>query len=199
MSNWRAKVGSQEIPGLIGKFGLGVQNEAGQRLRVLPREHIGHSKCSLPTTQETVLYMDITKWSVPKSDWLYYLYWRWRNSVQSVKTRPGVDCVSDHELLIAKFRLKLNVRNITRPFWYDLNQICYNYTVEVTNRSKGLYLIDKVPEDLRVEVHNAVQDVLIKTIPMKKKWKKGKWLSEEALQIADKWRGAKGGNGEKER
>ena len=68
IGDWNAKIGSQEIPGVTSKFGLGVQNEAGQRLKVLPREHIGHSKCSLPTTQETVLYMDITKWSVPKSD-----------------------------------------------------------------------------------------------------------------------------------
>ena len=60
MSNWRAKVGSQEIPGLIGKFGLGVQNEVGKRLTVLPREHPGHSKCSLPTPQEMALHMDIT-------------------------------------------------------------------------------------------------------------------------------------------
>ena len=66
--DWNAKLGSQEISGITGNYGLGVQNEAGQRLRVLPREHIGHSKCSLPTTQETVLHMDITKWSVPKSD-----------------------------------------------------------------------------------------------------------------------------------
>ena len=120
------------------------------------------------------LHMDITRWSIQNQIDYILCSQRWRSSIQLAKPRLGADCVSDHELLIAKFRLKLNVRNITRPFWYDLNQIYYNYTVEVTNRSKGLYLIDKVPEDLRVEVHNAVQDVLIKTIPMKKKWKKGK-------------------------
>ena len=63
-----AKVGSQETPGVTGKFGLGVQNEAGQRLRVLPREHTGHSKLPLPTTQEKTLHIDITRWSTPKSD-----------------------------------------------------------------------------------------------------------------------------------
>ena len=69
---------------------------------------------------------------------------RWANSIQSAKTRPGVDYGSDHELLIAKFRLKLKkVGKITIPFRYDLNQISYNYTVEVTNRFKGLELIDK--------------------------------------------------------
>ena len=74
---------------------------------------------------------------------------RWRSSIQSEKTRPGVDCGSDHELLIAKFRLKLKkVGKTTRPFKYDLNQIPYDYTVEVTNRFKGLDLIDRVPEEL---------------------------------------------------
>ena len=69
IGDWNAKVGSQEIPGVIGKFGLGVQNEAGQRLtRVLPREHSGHSKHPLPTTQEKTLHMDITRWSTLKSD-----------------------------------------------------------------------------------------------------------------------------------
>ena len=68
IGDWNAKVGSQETLGVTGKFGLGVQNEAGQRLiRVLPREHIGHSKHPLPTTQEKTLHMDITRWSTPKS------------------------------------------------------------------------------------------------------------------------------------
>ena len=69
IGDWNAKVGSQETPGVTGKFGLGVQNEAGQRLnRVLPREHTGHSKHPLPTTQEKTLHMDITRWPKPKSD-----------------------------------------------------------------------------------------------------------------------------------
>jgi len=66
--DWNAKGGSQEIPGVTGKFGLGVQNEAGQRLTVLPREYTGHSKHPLPTTQETTLHVEITRWSIPKSD-----------------------------------------------------------------------------------------------------------------------------------
>ena len=74
LGDWNAKVGSQETPGVTGKFGLGVLNEARQRLiRVLPREHAGHSKHSLPTTQENTLHMDITRWSTLKSDWLYSL------------------------------------------------------------------------------------------------------------------------------
>ena len=75
---------------------------------------------------------------------------KWRSSIQSAKTRPGVDCGSDHELLIAKFRLKLKkVGKTTRPFRYDLNQISYDYTVEVRNRFKGLDLIDRVPDEQR--------------------------------------------------
>ena len=92
----------------------------------------------------------------------------------------------DHELLIAKFRLKLKkVGETTRPFRYDLNQIPYDYTVEMRNGFKGLDLIDRVPEDLWIEVHNIVQKVVIKAIPKKKKCKKTKWFSEEALQIAE--------------
>ena len=68
IGDWNAKLKSQETSGVTGKFGLGVQNEAGQRLIVLPREHTGHSKHPLPKTQEKTLHMDITKWSIPKSD-----------------------------------------------------------------------------------------------------------------------------------
>ena len=78
------------------------------------------------------------------------------------------------------------VGETTRPFRYDLNQIPHDYTVEVTNRFKGLDLIDGVPEELWTKVHDIVQEVMIKTIPMKKKCKMAKWLSEEALQIAEK-------------
>ena len=112
---------------------------------VLPRKSTGHSKHPLPTTQEKTLYRDFTDgqhWNQ-----IDYILWsqRWRSSIQSAKTRLGADCSSDHELLIAKFRLKLKkVGKTTRPFRYDLNQILYDYTVEVTNRFKGLDLIDRV-------------------------------------------------------
>ena len=91
---------------------------------------------------------------------------RWRNSIKSEKTRPGADCGSDHELLIAKFRLKLKkVGKTTRPFRYDLNLFPYDYTVEVTNRSK---VLDRVPEDGLM----FVQEAVMKTIPKKKKCKR---------------------------
>ena len=97
------------------------------------------------------------------------------------------DCGSDHELLITRFRLKLKkVGKTARPFTYDLNQIPYDYTVEVRNRFKGLDLIDRVPDELWDEVSDTVQETGIKTIPMEKKCKKAKWLSGKVLQIAVK-------------
>ena len=119
--------------------------------------------------------------------------------IQLAKTRWGADCGSDHELLIAKFRLKLKkVGKTTRPFRYDLNQIPYDYTVEVRNRLKGLELIDRLPDELWMEVRDIVQETEIKTILKEKKCKKAKWLSGEALQITVK-RGEAKSNGEKER
>ena len=101
------------------------------------------------------------------------------------KTKLGADCGSDHELLIAKFTLKLKkVRETTRPFRYELNHIPYDYTVEVTNRFRGLDLIYRVPEGLWKKVHDIVQEAVIKIILMKKKCKKAKWLCKEALEIA---------------
>ena len=100
---------------------------------------------------------------------------RWKCSIQSAKTRSGADYGSDHELLIAKFRLKFKkVEKTTKPFRYDLNQIPYSHTVEVTSRFKGLDLIDRVPEELWTEVCNIVQKAVIKPIPKKKKCKKAK-------------------------
>ena len=110
---------------------------------MLPRECPGHIKHSLPTTQEMTLHMDITRWSTLKSDYSFWS-WKWKSSIQSAKTRLRADCHSDHELLIAKFRLKLKkVGKTTRPFRYALNQIPYDYTVEVRNRCMGLDLIDQ--------------------------------------------------------
>ena len=114
------------------------------------------------------------------------------------KKRPGADCGSDHELLIAKFRLKLKKVGITtRPFSYELNQIPDENTVDVTKRLKGLDLIDREPNELWMEVRDTVQETGITTIPMEKKCKKAQWLSEEASQIAVK-RKVKS-KGEKER
>ena len=98
---------------------------------------------------------------------------RRRSSRQSAKRRPGADCGSDHELLIAKFRLKLKkVEKTNMTFRYDLNQIPYDYTAEVRNKFKGLDLIDRLSEELWIQVHGIVQETGSKTIPKKKKCKK---------------------------
>ena len=116
--------------------------------RVLPREYTGHRKHPLSITQEKTLHVDITRWSI-SNQIEYILCSQRRSSIQSTETSPGADCDSDHELLIARFIIKLKkVGKTTKPFRYDLNQIPYDYTLEVTNRFKGLDLIDKVPEEL---------------------------------------------------
>ena len=105
--------------------------------------------------------------------------------MQSAKTTPTSDCCSDHQLLIAKFRLKLKkVGETTRPFKCNLNQVHYDYTVEVTNRFKSLNVVGRVSEELWTEVCNIVEEVVTKIIP--KKRKEAKCLSAEAFKIAGK-------------
>ena len=138
------KVGSQEIPGVTGKFGLGVWNGAGQRLIEICQENALVIANTLFQKHKRRLYI----WSSPDDQhWNQIDYilcsQRWRSSIQSAKTRPGADCGSDHELLIAEFKLNLKkVGKTTRPFRYDLNQIPYDNTVEVRNGFKGLDLIE---------------------------------------------------------
>ena len=149
IGDWNTKVGRQELPGVTGKFGLGRQNKADWRLTEFCQECSGHSKHPLPTTQVTTLRMTSSNGQYQNQN--DYVLWgqRWRSSIQSAKTRLGADCGSDHVLLIAKFRLTLKkVGETTRPFRYDLNQIPYDYTVEVRNIFKGLDLIDRVPDEL---------------------------------------------------
>ena len=138
------KIGGQKILGVTGKFGLGVQNEAGQRLIEFCKENALVIANTLFQQHKRRLYT----WTSPdgqqrnKIDDILCSQ-RWRSSIHSAKTRPGADCGSDHELLIAKFRLKLKkVGKTTRTLRYDLNQIPHDYTVEVTNIFKGLDLIE---------------------------------------------------------
>jgi len=120
--------------------------------------------------------MDITRWSILKSDYILCSQ-RWRSSIQLAKTRPGADCGSDHELLIENFSLKLKkVWKTTRPFRFDLNQIPYDYTVEVINRFKGLELIDRVPEELWMEVCEHCIGGSDQDHPQEKEMQKGKMV-----------------------
>ena len=142
--------------GVTGKFGHGVQNEAGQRLTEFGQENTLVVANILFQQHKKWLYT----WTPPhgqhqsQTDYIICSQ-RWRSSIQSAKTRPGAHCGSDHHLLIAKFKLKLKkVGKTTRSSEYDLNQILY--TVEVMNRVKELDLIDRVPEELWMEVHNII-------------------------------------------
>ena len=176
IGDWDAKVGSQEIPGVKGKFGLGVQNEAGQRLTEFCQENVLVIANTLFQQHKKRLYT----WTSPAGQFQNQIdsilcSQKWKSCIQSAKTKVEADCGSDHQLLIAKFRLKLKkVGKTTRPFRYDLNQIPYDYTVEMTNRFKGLDLIDRVPEEIWMEVCDTVQEAVIKTTPKKKKCKKEK-------------------------
>ena len=125
----------------------------------MPKEPTGHSKHPLPSTQERFY-----TWTSPDGQHRNQIDYilcsqRWRSSIQSTKPSPGADCGSDHELFIAKFRLKLKKEEKnTRPLRNDLNQIPYDYTVEVRNRFKGLDLIDRVTDELWTEVRDIVQE-----------------------------------------
>ena len=152
IGNWNAKVGSQEIPGVTGKFGLGVQNESGQRLIEFCQEKALVIANTLFQQHKRRLYI----WTSPDGQHLNQIDYilcsqRWRSSIQSAKTKQNktrADCGSDHKLLIAKFRLKLKkVGKTIRQFRYDLNQIPYDYTLKVRNRFKRLDIIDRVPDE----------------------------------------------------
>ena len=153
------------------KFGFGIQNEAGQRLTEFCQENTLLITNTLFQQHKRTLYT----WTSQEGQYRNQIDFilcsqRWRCSIQSVKTKVRADCGSDHELLIAKFRQKLKkVGKTNRPCRYDLYKIPYDYTVEVTNRFKGLDLIDRVPEVLWEEVCDIVQEAVIKTIPKKKK------------------------------
>ena len=123
IGDWNAKVEGQEIPGVTGKFGLTTKWSRAKANRVLPSERTGHSKHPLPTAREKTLHVNITRWSIPKSDWLYSLQPKMETFYTVSKTRPGADCDSDHELFTEKFRLKLKkAGKTTRPFRHNLIQ-----------------------------------------------------------------------------
>ena len=137
IGDWNAKVGSQVIPGVMGKFGFVVQNEAGQRLTEFCQENTLVIANTLFQQHKRWLYT----WMSPDGQYQNQIDYilcsqRWRSSIQATKTRPGADCGSDHELLIAEFRLKLKKLGETnRPFRYDLNQIPYDYKWQINLRS----------------------------------------------------------------
>ena len=174
IGDWNAEIGIQETPGVTSEVGLGKWNEAGQRLIDFCEENTLVIANTLFQQHKRRLYT----WTSPDGqhgNQIDYILCsqRWRSSIQSTKTRPGADCGSDHELLIAKLRCNLKkIGKTTRQFRSDLNQIPYDYTVEVRNRFKGLDLIDRVPDELWTEVRDIVQETGIKTTTWKRNAKK---------------------------
>ena len=189
--DWNAKVGSQETPGVTGKFGLGVQNKAGQRLREFCQENTLVIANTLFQEHKRRLYTGTSPNGQYQSQIDYILCSQgWETLYSQQKQDWEMTVAQIMNFLFPSSDLK-EVGKTTRPFRYDLNQIPYNYTVKVTNSFKGLDLIDRVPEELWMEVHNIVQEAVIKTIPKKKKCKKVKWLSQKALQMTEKRRKVK--------
>ena len=159
------------IPGVTGKFGLGIWNEAGQTLIEFCQEDAPVIANTFFQQHKRRLYT----WTSPDGQHRKQIDYilcsqRWRSSIVSAKTRLGADCGSDHVLLTATFRLKMKkVVETTRPFRNDLNQIPYGYTVEVRNRFKGLDLIDRVSDELWNEVRDTIQETGIKDHSHRKK------------------------------
>ena len=147
IQDWNAKVGSQQIPGGTGKFGLGLQNKASQRLKEF-QPFSQENKLVIANTHFQQHKRRLYTWTSPGGQYQNKIDYilcnqRWRSSIESSKIRPGADFGSDHELLIAKFRFNLKkVRETTRPFRYELNQVSNDYTVDLRNRFKGLDLIE---------------------------------------------------------
>ena len=160
----------------------GLENEAGQRLIEFCQENtLSQQTASSSNTTEDSAH---GHHQIVSTEIRLIIFFAVKDG-KALYSQQKQDCGSDHEFLIAKFRLKLKkVGKTTRPFRYDLNQIPYDYTVKVRNSFKEFNLIDRLPDELWMEVHDIVQETGIKTISKKKKCKKAKWLSEEALQIS---------------
>ena len=170
IGDWNAKVGSQETPGVTGKFGLDILNEAGKRLRVLPRECTGRNKHPLPTTQEKTL-----QWTSPDGQHRYEIDYilcsqRWRSSIQSAKTRLGVDCGSDRECLIANFRHKLKkVGETNRLFssvqFSSVAQSCPTLCDPMNCSTPGLPVDHQLLEFTQTHIHR-VSDAIQPSHPL---------------------------------
>ena len=185
IGDWNAKVEIQEIPGVTA-WSMAKAN------RVLPRERTDHGKHPLSTTQEKTLYMEITIWSILTSDWIYSLQPKMERLSTVSKNKTGSWLWLRSWTPYCQIQTWIEERGkTTRPFGYDLNQIPYNYTVEVTKRFKGVDLIDRVPEVLWMEVRDIVQGAVIKTIPKKKKCKKAMVVWGDLTNSWEKKRKAK--------
>jgi exonuclease III len=185
-----AKVGNEEENEITGKFGLGRRNEAGERLIEFCKEN---SLCIMNTKfkqHKRRLYTWTSPNGLHRNQIDYILcQQRWKSSVQSTRTLPGADCGTDHELLVAGMRIKLKKVNRTSlPKRYDLENIPAKYAIEVRNRFSALDTVERNPEELWEEISEIVKEEAKRNIPTLTKKKKSKWLSEQAIKIADERR-----------
>ncbi|CAF1389444.1 unnamed protein product, partial [Didymodactylos carnosus] len=193
IGDWNAKVGEIEVPGIAGKFGLGKRNEAGDRLIEFCQDN--HMVITNTCFQQPK--RRLYTWTTPNGQHRNQIDYilcnrRWKSSITSIKTRPGADCGTDHELLLASFRIKLKHHHkstqTTKP---DLQNIPYKYKVAVKNRFNALNLIDKEPEELWQEIRDIINDETKRNIPTIQKKKKNNWISSSTLEIAKKRREVK--------
>ena len=193
IGDWNAKVGEAEVPGVVGKYGLGKQNEAGEKLIEFCQENslvIANTCFQQPKRR---LYT----WTSPNGQHRNQIDYilcnrRWKSSITSVKTRPGADCGTDHELLLANFKIKLKRYNkVSKTTKLNVQNIPHSYNVEIKNRFAELELIGREPEELWQEIHQIIHEEAKKNIPATTTTKKRNWISENTLRIAKERREAK--------
>ncbi|KAG8233579.1 hypothetical protein J437_LFUL000990 [Ladona fulva] len=184
IGNWNSKAEDKVLDGVTGKYGVGVQNKAGERLIKFCQGNTLVVTNTLFQQPKRRLYT----WIPPDGKYRNQIDFilcsqRWRSAIQSVKTRPGADCGSDHELLIVKIHLKLKrVRKTEAPI------MIWEYAVDVRNRFESLVIEDRQPKELWAEIREIVQKAAEKHIPKAKKSRKAKWLSDKALEVPkERW------------
>ncbi|CAF3391752.1 unnamed protein product [Rotaria socialis] len=193
IGDWNAKVGETAVPGIAGKFGLGKRNEAGEKLIDFCQEN--HMIITNTCFQQPK--RRLYTWTTPSGQHRNQIDYilcnrRWKSSITSIKTRPGADCGTDHELLLACLRIKLKQHHkSTQTAKPDLQNIPYKYKIEVKNRFDALNLMDKEPEELWQEIRDIINDETKINIPTITKKKKNNWISSSTLEIAKKRREAK--------
>ncbi|CAF2127266.1 unnamed protein product [Rotaria magnacalcarata] len=193
IGDWNAKVGDTEALGIVGKYDLGKQNEAGEKLNQFCQEN------SLVITKTWFQQPKrrLYTWTSPNGrhrNQIDYMLCnrRWKSSITSVKTRPGADCGTDHELLLVNFKIKWKGYNTTsKAIKPNLQNIPYSYNVEVKNRFAELELVNREPEELWQEIHQIIYEEAKRNIPTITTKKKKTWISENTLRIAKERREAK--------
>ena len=190
-----AKVGEGDVPGIVGKYGLGERNKAGERLI----EFCAGNNLNISNTNFQQHKRRLYTWISPNKQYRNQIDYimcssRWKSAIQVAKTLPGADCGTDHQLLISKIRLRLkNVPKSKASVRYNVQEIPVVYGVQISNRFAALSEMDmdREPNELWEEVRDIVKEEARNHIPKLKRARKAKWLSEEAINIAKDRRRAK--------